>query len=231
MAGGGHAHGKVFRRDAGEGGRARGRAWEDLQERMEMSSRAVLGGVGEEGRFAPGRRKGLRRAPRMEGRGVLRPTPRRAQRPLSPFPTTPRHRWRRAGSISDVSGLKRVLRSNGWPRDGLSAASPWDAICARGDLDPEDPDAYGCFDGKVTNYRCAERDGCVGGCGGGRVRGVGVEGAEGRTGRSAPGRVGLWCACLRIRGLGWTWGRTELEGTAGGGGGRGGGAGVRSGSS
>ena len=62
------------------------------------------------------------------------------------------------GSVTDVPGMKRVLRSNGWPNDGLSTSSPWDAICARGDIDPDDPDAYGCFDGKVTNYKCVARD-------------------------------------------------------------------------
>ena len=58
-----------------------------------------------------------------------------------------------AGKISTLADMKRVLRSNGWPRDSLSVESPWDAICARGDLDPGAPDAYGCFDGKVTSYK------------------------------------------------------------------------------
>lgn len=31
------------------------------------------------------------------------------------------------------------------------SATPWDAICARGDLDPEEPDAYGCYDAKVRS--------------------------------------------------------------------------------
>ncbi len=30
--------------------------------------------------------------------------------------------------------------------------TPWDAICARGDLDPEEPVASGCYDAKVR--RC-----------------------------------------------------------------------------
>lgn len=61
---------------------------------------------------------------------------------------------RDAGGVQELSDLKRVLRSNGWSAAGKGAGdrfspSPWDAICARGDLDPSDPDAYGCYDGKV----------------------------------------------------------------------------------
>ena len=59
---------------------------------------------------------------------------------------------RDSGAVADLAGLKRLLRSETWPADALTD-SPWGAICARGDLDPEDPDAYGCYDGKVTNYR------------------------------------------------------------------------------
>lgn len=60
-----------------------------------------------------------------------------------------------AGGVSDLEGMKRVLRSNGYPSgsDAFSTESAWDAICARGDLDGEDPDTYGCYDGKVTNYK------------------------------------------------------------------------------
>lgn len=65
---------------------------------------------------------------------------------------------RDAGSVTQVCDLKRVIRSNGWPHDPLSA-DPWSAISARGDLSPdaEGRDTYGAYDGKVTNYRMALR--------------------------------------------------------------------------
>ncbi|KXZ46084.1 hypothetical protein GPECTOR_47g360 [Gonium pectorale] len=65
---------------------------------------------------------------------------------------------RDAAGANDLASFGRLLRSNGYranPADPLSAASPWDALCGRGDLDPEDPDVYGCYDGKVTNYSMA----------------------------------------------------------------------------
>lgn len=96
---------------------------------------------------------------------------------------------RDSGDVRDLSGIKRVLRSNGWRSSNVEnshnqnsgsndsnnrngnghgsdsnsvgsvgdpfSPSPWDAICARGDLDPDSPDAYGCYDAKVTSYRLA----------------------------------------------------------------------------
>ncbi|EFJ48982.1 hypothetical protein VOLCADRAFT_90360 [Volvox carteri f. nagariensis] len=67
---------------------------------------------------------------------------------------------RDAADAADLDSFRHLLRSNGWNRrtansDPLSAASPWDALCARGDLDPDSPALYGCYDGKVTNYRRA----------------------------------------------------------------------------
>uniref|UniRef100_A0A7S0YAD9 Phospholipase B-like n=1 Tax=Polytomella parva TaxID=51329 RepID=A0A7S0YAD9_9CHLO len=62
---------------------------------------------------------------------------------------------RDAVKILNLDGMKSVIRSNGWPVDSFSAASPWDAICGRGDLDPLAPDVFGCYDGKVTNYKLA----------------------------------------------------------------------------
>uniref|UniRef100_A0A7S0YIV8 Phospholipase B-like n=1 Tax=Polytomella parva TaxID=51329 RepID=A0A7S0YIV8_9CHLO len=64
---------------------------------------------------------------------------------------------RDAGLTLDLPSMQRLLRSNGWPVDDFSAASPWDAICARGDLDPLAPDAYGCMDGKVTSFKIAAK--------------------------------------------------------------------------
>ncbi len=36
-----------------------------------------------------------------------------------------------------------------------SNGKPLNAICGRGDLDPEKPRAYGCYDTKVADYRMA----------------------------------------------------------------------------
>ncbi len=61
-----------------------------------------------------------------------------------------------AAGANDLPSLRGLLRSNAFgarPADPLAADSPWAALCGRGDLDPEDPDVYGCYDGKVTNYR------------------------------------------------------------------------------
>ncbi|GFR52660.1 hypothetical protein Agub_g15254, partial [Astrephomene gubernaculifera] len=66
---------------------------------------------------------------------------------------------RDAAGANDLASFRALLRSNSWrphrPTDPLAADSPWNALCGRGDLDPEDPDVYGCYDGKVTNYRRA----------------------------------------------------------------------------
>lgn len=57
--------------------------------------------------------------------------------------------------VTNMSSLKRVLRSNNWQKDLYSNASPWNAICSRGDLDPTAPLADGCLDAKVTSYKMA----------------------------------------------------------------------------
>ena len=38
-----------------------------------------------------------------------------------------------------------------------SNGRPLNAICGRGDLDPEKPRAYGCYDTKVADYRMAQQ--------------------------------------------------------------------------
>lgn len=68
---------------------------------------------------------------------------------------------RDSGTVNDLWDLKKILRSNGW-RDNTKnsdpfSPSPWEAICARGDLDPESPAASGCYDAKVTSYSLATR--------------------------------------------------------------------------
>lgn len=59
--------------------------------------------------------------------------------------------------IRDLEGAKRVLRSNRWKTDPLSEGHPIAAVCGRGDLDPENPVARGCFDTKVTSWSMAQQ--------------------------------------------------------------------------
>ena len=59
------------------------------------------------------------------------------------------HVQRKSMLITHVSSAVSSLQySNG---------KPLNAICGRGDLDPEKPRAYGCYDTKVANYRMAQQ--------------------------------------------------------------------------
>ncbi|KAJ9506011.1 hypothetical protein QJQ45_016659, partial [Haematococcus lacustris] len=57
---------------------------------------------------------------------------------------------RDAGNVTNLAELKRLLRSNGWRADPQRSdpfsPSPWEALSARGDLDPQEPDASGAYD-------------------------------------------------------------------------------------
>jgi len=63
---------------------------------------------------------------------------------------------RDVGNVHDLDSLKYIMRSNGWPQDPYSGGSPMGAICSRGDLDPKNPVAGGCYDTKVTNFKMAK---------------------------------------------------------------------------
>jgi len=54
--------------------------------------------------------------------------------------------------IQSLEGIEKVLRSNDYKNDEYSKGHPMKAICARGDL-AKKPQAYGCLDTKVTNYK------------------------------------------------------------------------------
>lgn len=54
---------------------------------------------------------------------------------------------RDAGKVTDMTGFLELMRSNDYKNDPLSAGSPWNAICSRGDL-AGSPD--GCLDGKAS---------------------------------------------------------------------------------
>ncbi|KAI3424367.1 hypothetical protein D9Q98_009920 [Chlorella vulgaris] len=57
--------------------------------------------------------------------------------------------------ISDLAGMRAVMRSNRWKTDPFSEGHPICAVCGRGDLDPSNPVPRGCFDTKVTSYSLA----------------------------------------------------------------------------
>ncbi|PSC74620.1 Phospholipase B-like 1 isoform A [Micractinium conductrix] len=58
-------------------------------------------------------------------------------------------------SVTDLEGIKALMRSNKWKTDPLSEGHPICAVCGRGDLDPRNPEPRGCFDAKVTNVALA----------------------------------------------------------------------------
>lgn len=62
---------------------------------------------------------------------------------------------RDAGSVKDVKDLTKLLRSNKWHNDTYSGNDVWGTLCARGDLSPTRPTAYGCHDAKGTSYSLA----------------------------------------------------------------------------
>ncbi len=62
----------------------------------------------------------------------------------------PLHLIANLGSVDDISGLARLLRSGRWKNDSYSGNDVWGTLCARGDLDPVNPAAYGCMDAKVS---------------------------------------------------------------------------------
>lgn len=59
------------------------------------------------------------------------------------------------GVVSDLTGLKAILRQNKWTSDPYSTGSVWDAICSRGDLSHTHPVPAGCTDAKVSSYSLA----------------------------------------------------------------------------
>jgi len=62
---------------------------------------------------------------------------------------------RDAANVKDMASMKAIMRYNDFPSDPYSTASPWDAICSRGDLDPNHPSPGGCYDTKVSNLKMA----------------------------------------------------------------------------
>ncbi len=79
---------------------------------------------------------------------------------------------RDAPRVRSLAGMAALMRSNAWERDPLSEGHPIAAICGRGDLDPDFPEARGCYDSKVTSWRLAlEGRGAV--AVGGPTRGAG----------------------------------------------------------
>ncbi|KAL4451415.1 hypothetical protein ABPG77_009487 [Micractinium sp. CCAP 211/92] len=64
---------------------------------------------------------------------------------------------RDAPHVDHLPGLRSLLRSNRWPEEPFSAGSPLGALCGRGDVDPLNPRAAGCYDSKATTWALARR--------------------------------------------------------------------------
>lgn len=58
-------------------------------------------------------------------------------------------------SVTNLETMKRLMRSNNYKNDPLSEGRAIAAICGRGDIDSENPEARGCYDTKVTSYTLA----------------------------------------------------------------------------
>ncbi|KAL4420666.1 hypothetical protein ABPG75_010322 [Micractinium tetrahymenae] len=72
---------------------------------------------------------------------------------------------RDAPEVDHLPGLRALLRSNKWPDEPFSGGSPLGALCGRGDVDPVNPRAAGCYDSKATTWAMArqlEADAVVG---------------------------------------------------------------------
>eukprot|EP00958_Prasinococcus_capsulatus_P002811 scaffold241_cov229-Prasinococcus_capsulatus_cf.AAC.15 len=58
-------------------------------------------------------------------------------------------------NVTSMATMKHVMRYNEWQTDPFSDGHPYNAICSRGDLDPERPSAGGCYDTKVSSFSMA----------------------------------------------------------------------------
>ncbi|KAK3755108.1 hypothetical protein QZH41_017928, partial [Actinostola sp. cb2023] len=59
-------------------------------------------------------------------------------------------------TVHDMDTMKHIMRYNDYKHDPYSANNPTNAICARGDLNPDNPLADGCYDAKVTDFFMAQ---------------------------------------------------------------------------
>ncbi|EDO42515.1 predicted protein, partial [Nematostella vectensis] len=57
--------------------------------------------------------------------------------------------------VQDLSSMKHLMLSNDYQHDPYSQGSPWNAICARGDLIEPKPKPKGCYDAKVSDLSMA----------------------------------------------------------------------------
>lgn len=51
--------------------------------------------------------------------------------------------------MDSLHDLGKLLRHNKWGNDTYTDNDVWGTLCARGDLSPKRPTAYGCIDAKV----------------------------------------------------------------------------------
>ncbi|XP_013417551.1 phospholipase B [Lingula anatina] len=64
---------------------------------------------------------------------------------------------RDAGKVTDMDSMMKIMRYNDYLHDPYSDKKPCNAICCRGDLDPKNPKADGCYDTKVTDFAMAQK--------------------------------------------------------------------------
>jgi len=57
------------------------------------------------------------------------------------------------GNIVDFETFKATMRYNDYLNDPYSAHDPGNSICSRFDLEPVNPQAFGCIDSKATSYQ------------------------------------------------------------------------------
>ncbi len=61
--------------------------------------------------------------------------------------------FRDSPHVQSLAAMQDLMQSNRWQTDPLSKGSPWNAIMARGDMDPIAPSADGGIDGKVASLQ------------------------------------------------------------------------------
>jgi hypothetical protein len=87
--------------------------------------------------------------------------------PYTEYQMAPRSSiFRRDQSMGEtLEGMQKVMRENDFQTDPLSHGSPWDAICARGDLDTSTDNPYGGggYDTKVTSVSMVTDTAAAGG--------------------------------------------------------------------
>ncbi|XP_074024702.1 phospholipase B-like 1 isoform X2 [Numenius arquata] len=59
------------------------------------------------------------------------------------------------GKVTNLEGMKYIMRYNNYQRDPYAEHNPCNTICCREDLSPSFPVPAGCYDSKVSDFRLA----------------------------------------------------------------------------